>query len=262
MNEDKLKAFIVDDEAKAIKNLSALLGYFPFVELVGSSQHAAEARALLARQQIDLLLLDIQMPAETGFELLASIEERNFEVIFVTAYQEYALQAFKANAIDYLTKPIDIDDLENALDKVRKRMHKPTATNTQDSTFDQKLDQTLHAIATQGKMDKLMLPHLNGFKLIEIETIVSLEADGNYTVLHLNSLKKIVASKQLGQLEALLANPPFVRIHKSTLINLNFVEGYNSKNQEVQMKDGTQLIVARRKLEEFQSKLDSWVKKA
>ena len=261
MNEDKLRAFIVDDEAKAIKNLSALLGYFPFVELVGSSQHAAEARALLERQQIDLLLLDIQMPAETGFELLGSIQERNFEVIFVTAYHEYALQAFKVNAIDYLTKPIDIDDLENALDKVRKRKKEGVGGSARTVDFEQKMDQTLHAVATQGKMDKLLLPHLNGFKLIEIESIVSLEADGNYTILHLSSLKKIVVSKQLGHLEGLLPNPPFVRIHKSTLINLNFVDGYNSKNQEVQMKDGNQLIVARRKLEEFQRKMDCWVKK-
>ncbi len=245
----KLRAMVVDDEPKAVKNMQALLGYFPFVEVVGTASSAAEARQLLDRTETDLLFLDIQMPAETGFELLESLESRLFEVIFVTAYHEHAIRAFKANALDYLTKPVDIDDLELVLKKAQSRMAAQPVAQAEN------VARVLQAIATDGKMDKLMVPHLTGFRLIELEKIVSVEADGNYSIIHLTDFQKVVASRQLGQLEPLLPENQFLRIHKSTIINLRHVESFSSPTQEVSMADGSQLTVSRRRLEEFHARV-------
>jgi two-component system, LytTR family, response regulator len=248
----KLSAMVVDDEPKAVRNMVALLGYFPFVDIVGTAHDAEAARVLLHREKPDLLFLDIQMPAETGFDLLASLQERPFEVVFVTAYHEFALKAFKVNALDYLIKPVDIDDLETTLRKVQARKKEgPEARRAHDAA----VDKTLHSLATEGRMDKLLVPHLTGFRLVELEKIVYLEADGNYTVLHLIDFQKIVVSKQLGHLELLLSEAWFFRIHKSSIINLRHVEGFASPTQEVNMCDGAQLTVSRRRLDEFQTRI-------
>lgn len=255
----ELKVVLVDDEPKAIKNMTAMLSYFPFVEVIGTASNATDARLLLSQITPDVLFLDIQMPTETGFELLASLEHRPFEVVFVTAYQEHALKAFKANALDYLTKPVDIDDLEAVINKsINRKKEKTEAYKNEQYTG--AVDKALHSVATQGKMDKLMLPHLNGFRLVELDHIVYIEADGNYSVIHLIDFQKIVVSKQLGHLEPLLPESTFFRIHKSTIINLHHIEGFSSPTQEVSMKDGAELAVSRRRLEEFQEKITGLVR--
>jgi two-component system, LytTR family, response regulator len=248
-----IKALILDDEPKAVKNIMALLAPYKSIEIIGFANDAKAARQIMLNAQPDLIFLDINMPGENGFDFLESLTTRNFQVIFVTAHHEYALKALRANALDYLQKPIDIDELDNAIQKVEKvyEQRKTSVDNTQLSN----LVEMLHKLNKKEEIDKITVPHIGGFKILELKDIMYFEGDGNYTTIFLNSLEKLVVTRQLGHFEDILPESNFFRIHKSTIVNLNYITGYsNTEGNIAIMKDGNSLSISRRRLDDFLSK--------
>ena len=211
-----IKAYIVDDEADAISALSFLLGDFfaDHITLAGSAQTMTKAQKELSLLPVDLLFLDIQLAEGTGFQLLKNLRERSFEVIFVTAYDAYALEAFRTSAIGYLLKPIDIQEVKNAVNQGLQRIERQQTTA---------LEPVLSAYQ-QIMTDKIALPVSHGTQYIAKSDILWVEAEGSYSRLKLKEGKALVISKNLKRFETLLAPDGFTRIHNSYLVNVRSEE--------------------------------------
>ncbi len=187
-----LKALLIDDEFNNLESLQFLLqNDCEDVIVVGKVQNANDARDWLTHNSTDVVFLDINMPGENGFQLLNGLAKPNFKVVFVTAYNEYALQAIKASAVDYILKPINIDELRKAVAKVKMALISPTATQQNKEL----LEHLLQTIAKKTPPKKIALPQLGGISFIEVDEIVSLQADSNYTIIHLCNMQKLVISK-------------------------------------------------------------------
>lgn len=239
-----MKVVIIDDEkrtrdliAKMIDSFEMDITCFPIGENVQSGIKAIE------EVQPDLVLLDIQMPDGTGFELLNSIDERNFEVIFVTAFEEYALKAIKFSALDYVLKPIDSDELRTAIEK---------AIQTIDKKVDSSQLETLNYNIQNVNRKKLVLKTHESVHVVDLENIVRCEADRNYTSFYLNDGKKILVSKTLKEYETMLSGNHFFRVQQSHLVNLNYVNRFDKKNGgSVVMKDGSEVPLSPAKKDMF-----------
>src|SRR5688572_3299056 len=244
-----LKALIVDDEPKARENLQILLHDFvEGVEAVGLCENIAEATEAVRAHAPDVVFLDIQLQRETGFDLLTRLKEINFEVIFTTAYSEYAIKAFKFSAIDYLLKPIDIEELKRAVAKVEKR---------KDDTIGSRLNELMNNLKTNSVENyKLALPTSDGLVFIKMLDIIYCEASSNYTEITLADGKKYVVSRTLKEYEDLLEGYNFYRIHNSYLINLNAIKKYvRGDGGYVVMSDDKSLDVSKRKKDGFLSRI-------
>ncbi|RZK17792.1 MAG: response regulator transcription factor [Pedobacter sp.] len=253
-----LKAIIVDDEEFARSSLFFLLQQnCPEVEITGIARSVAEAKDILAHHTIDLIFLDIAMPGGNGFDLIPDAQKQNAGVIFTTAYDQYALKAIKANALDYLLKPIDIDELKIAVEKVAQHIKLFKSQNEND----ERISNLASNLATKSEIRKLTLPYGQGFKMIDVDDIIYIEADSNYSIVHLNSEEKITVSKVLREFEELLPTEQFVRVHKSNIINLNHLKEYNSKNGlQVFLKNGESINISRRRASDFFDKIKSFTK--
>jgi two-component system LytT family response regulator len=251
-----IRAVIIDDELNNIANLKFLLEHdCTAVEIAGTASNATEARALLATVIPDVVFLDISMPGENGFELLDSLPNRKFQVIFVTAHSEYALQAIKASAVDYLLKPVNIDDLVAAVNKVQQRLNNKTSL-AQDQYL---LNELLLNIKSKESPAKIALPQLGGFTFLDIHQIVSLQADSNYTIIHKKDMQKMVVTRTLKDFEDILDSNHFFRIHKSYIVNLACVKEYSTSDGGiVKMEDGNVWSVSRRQLDLFLQKMKSF----
>jgi two-component system LytT family response regulator len=184
------------------------------------------------------------MPKMNGFEMLEQLHEINFHLIFVTSYDAYALKAIRFSAIDYLLKPVDREELQTAVQKVVKRMQVPLPEQLKII-----LEKIQHPASASNK---IALPTMEGLQMIAIESIISGEADDNYTTLHLKDNKKIVVSSTLKIIEELLEDHSFIRIHRSYLVNLKEIEKYmKADGGYVVMSDGSQIYVSRNKKEEL-----------
>ncbi|PRY53127.1 LytTR family two component transcriptional regulator [Arcticibacter pallidicorallinus] len=247
-----LQAIIVDDEEYSRKSLFFLIQEnCPDVHVSHIAQSAQEARDFVASNRIDLAFLDIAMPRETGFDLLPALQKQNVMVIFTTAYDQYALKAIKSNAVDYLLKPIDISELKESVNKA-VRWAELISAQPASSKQEQKAEDWTK---TADSKSKITLPHAHGYHVIELEDIVYVEADSNYSVFHLKKGDKIVISKPLKEFELYLEEGSFMRIHKSIIINFRFVSEYSTRNgTQVILKDGRALPVSRRKSNEFQER--------
>jgi two-component system, LytTR family, response regulator len=252
-----LRVVILDDEKSAITVLRhKLLKNFPEeLEVVGTFDDPEDALAGLGALRPDVLFLDVEMPGMSGLELLEHLPERGFEVVFTTAYQQYAIEAIRRSALDYLVKPIDEGDLKNAVERIfsKKKAQKTPVAAPPDIYL---LTQALRE--AQVTTAKLSIPTTEGLLLIPISEIVRLEGSGSYAVIHTSTKQKIVASKNLSEFEELLAaQPHFFRIHKSHLINLNHVVRYlRGEGGSVILSDGSEAEVARRRKEEFLERLN------
>lgn len=248
-----MRAFIVDDEEKNIKNLAFLLKEdCEGIEIVGHANSASKARSWLCANKADVIFLDINMPIESGFDLLNSIAERDFQVIFVTAYDEYALRAIKASALDYLLKPVKIEELKLAVQKLKIKISNP---GIQEKNMEL-LENLLLTVYKKAPSKKIALPHLGGISFIEVNDIVSLQADSNYTIIHLSNMKKHVITKTLKDFEELMDPEQFVRIHKSSIVNLDYIKEYTTTDGGmVKMTDGSQWSISRRQLDAFLEKM-------
>ena len=251
-----LKAIIVDDEEFARSSLFFLLQQnCPDVEITGIARSVAEAKDILEHHPINLIFLDIAMPGGNGFELIPDAQKHQAAVIFTTAYDQYALKAIKANALDYLLKPIDIDELKVAVDKVVAH------TRLYHQEGDDRMSNLASSLSNRSEIRKLTLPYGQGFKMVDVDDIIYIEADSNYSVFHLNNQDKITVSKVLREFEELLPSDQFVRTHKSSIINLNHLKEYNSKNGlQAVLKNGDSINVSRRRASDFFEKIKLFTK--
>jgi len=251
-------AIIIDDEKNIREALSILLSqYCPEIHIIGLADSAGEGRKLLENNKVDFIFLDISMPREDGFAFLRSITGITYGIIFVTAYQEYALKALKANAVDYLMKPINPFELQEAVNKAIYSHELRRSYSEMREVYTQSLNNIHeHLQSKNDQVTKLTVPDKLGFRLINVTELMYLQADDNYTVLNLTGDRKFVATRTLGEFEKMLEGSEFFRIHKSTLINMNYLVGYSSyQGNFAELKDGSRLDISRRKLSEFREKV-------
>ena len=244
-----LKAIIVDDETDCCETIAELLQtYCPEVEVTGIYHNGAEALPAILQHPPDLVFLDVEMPKMNGFEMLEQLPAVNFEIIFTTSYDQYALKAIRFSAIDYLLKPVDSDELQKAIQKVTRRSQKPIAEQLEI------LMQKIHQPSTP--INKIAMPTMEGLQMIPVESIISCESDSNYTKLILKNNKNIIVSKTLKEIEELLEEHSFVRVHRCFLANLNEVEKYvKGEGGYLVMSDGSSIDVSRTKKELLLKKL-------
>ncbi len=244
-----IRAFIIDDEPGCCKTLSLLLErYCSEVEVTGIFNNGLEALEAINAASPDLVFLDVQMPKMNGFEMLEKLPAINFHLIFTTSYDQYALKAFRFSAIDYLLKPIDREELQQAVQKVLQRSEIPAAEQLQ------LMFQKLHH--PSSPINKIALPTMEGLQMIPVQTIISCEAHDNYTTLILKDNKKLVISFTLKVIEEMLEEYSFIRVHRSYLININEVEKYvKADGGYVVMSNGTNIYISRNKKEELLKKL-------
>ncbi|HEX5625984.1 MAG TPA: LytTR family DNA-binding domain-containing protein [Saprospiraceae bacterium] len=237
----KLKTIIIDDEKSSIDSLRfELKEYCPEVQIMDTCQDPVKAVELLQRLEPDLLFLDIEMPGMNGFELLQQLPEYAGQVIFVTAYDQFAINAFEFNAVDYLLKPVRKSKLIAAVQKVMERQ------NVRVDKFN--LDALLQniRIQSQGGLETIALPTSDGFKMVHINDIAYLQAESNYTRVHLADRKIHLVSKTLKDMEEMIRFSQYFRAHKSYLVNLNHVDRYiRGQGGYLVMKDQVQIPVAR-----------------
>lgn len=251
-------AIIIDDEKNIREALSTLLSqYCPEIRLCGIAGSASEGRKLLDNNMVDFIFLDISMPKEDGFAFLRSIPSNNYGVIFATAYQEHALRALKANAVDYLMKPINPFELQEAVKKAILNHELRRSYSRIQEVYNQSLNNLQEHLQSKNDLvTKLTIPDKSGFRLVNVSELIYLQADDNYTVLYLTGDRKFLATRILGEFEKILEGPEFFRIHKSTIINLNFLVGYSSfQGNFAELIDGSRLDISRRKLPEFREKV-------
>jgi two-component system, LytTR family, response regulator len=242
-----MKAILVDDESDGIRTLQKLLErHCPQVQVVGIASNADAARELAGSVQPDVIFLDIQMPGKSGLDLLSELGNYTFEVVFVTAYNEYMLQAFQFSAADYILKPVDEDRLVEAVDRVSKRISEGKKAEQAPVL----LHNLVHA-GQPGAM-RLCLPTLKGFTVVKLEEVIYCEAERSYTLFHLLEGKTVTVSKPLVDYDTLLKGTSFLRVHKSFLINLLHIKEYiRGEGGQVIMTDGAEIEISRRRKDEF-----------
>lgn len=253
-------AIIVDDEYNVRQTLEILINQnCPEIKLIGKAESAEEGRKLLRENEVHFIFLDISMPIENGFDFLMSIKKEKYAIIFTTAYEEYALRAIKANAVDYLLKPIDREELKEA---VQKSIEYFNLRNKQ-TEFQKVYEESLENLSKQVKgetqaLKKITVVENLGFRIVEIDKIRYLEADSNYTILYINNFDKIVSSRSLGEFEKVLDPNIFFRIHKSHIINLNYLKSFTTyQGYFVLLDDNTRLSISRRRFLEFREAVNN-----
>ncbi|QHT70580.1 response regulator transcription factor [Rhodocytophaga rosea] len=246
-----IHTLIIDDEADGRNALRiAIEKYFPEVSIKGIYETPEQGLEAIRTTTPDLVFLDVQMPHMSGFDLLKHVSPFNFEVIFVTAHDQYAIKAIRFSALDYLLKPVDIDDLRVALEKVKERLHHKNAQHQYQSV--------LHNIQHKaGKIERLAVPTQEGIEFFNTADIIFCEAEGSYTQLILTQKRKQLVSRNLKDFESLLADSGFCRVHHTYLINLRHVHKYiRGEGGYVIMTDNHHVDISRRKKEEFLQLLD------
>ncbi|MFN8243647.1 MAG: LytTR family DNA-binding domain-containing protein [Ferruginibacter sp.] len=238
-------AIIVDDETKGRLALrEKLTAYCPEVNIIAEASNGQEALFLIRQYQPQLVLLDIEMPKMNGFEMLNELKEKNFHIIFTTAYDQYAIRAIRYAAFDYLLKPIDIEELKTAVAKIA------AAENLQTQKQLQLLEQNLQQ--PKKLLHKLAVPTLEGLFFFDLSEIVHLEANSNYTLIYFSGKPKITASRTLKEFEEILPEDIFFRTHHSHIINLHFIKRYiRGDGGQIELLNGDYVDVSRRKKEEF-----------
>ncbi len=242
-----IRGLVVDDENKSRENLKILLNEFcEDVEVIGLASTIKEATDIINTLKPDVVFLDIQMHKETGFDLLEQFDKINFEVIFTTAHSEFALKAIKFSAVDYLLKPIDINELQWAIEKVKNKIKNKSFSKANIDLLLQNLKPH-----TEQKY-KLALPTSNGLVFVKLKDIIYCEADSNYTNIYTQDGKKHIVSKTLKEYDELLHEHNFFRIHKSYLINVNEIKEYiRGEGGYVIMNNSISLDVSKRRKDEF-----------
>lgn len=243
-----IRTIIVDDEKHCIDRLTTLLKehFAEEVELIATASSVEEGVVCVKKQKPDLLFLDVQINDKTGFDLLKSLENPGFDLIFTTAFEKYAVQAFRFSAIDYLLKPVEAEELSSAIEKI---IHKKTKDN-----LSLRIEELIKNTGSQSK--KIGLPTLNGIVFIPVADIVRCEADSNYTDIFLKNKQKITSSKTLKEFEDLLTDYNFYRVHNSFLVNLDCVKSYNKgKGGSLQLSDGSTVEVSTRRKDDLLKKL-------
>jgi two-component system LytT family response regulator len=241
-----IKVLLVDDEKHCLETLSWQLTKFcPHVEIVAACNSADQALEVLRNNTVDLTFLDIEMPHMNGFEMLQQFKRIPFEIIFTTAYDMFAVKAFKFSALDYLLKPIDKDELILAVEKVKHKRAQPILPEQLNILF-----QSLYQQAQPSQ--KIALPTMDGLEFIKAEDIVHCQSEGNYTHIYLKDGAKFLICRTLKETEELLDGHNFLRVHHSHLINLNHIKKYvKGDGGYVIMSNNTSISVSRSRKEEL-----------
>jgi two-component system LytT family response regulator len=246
-----IKAIIIDDEQHCIDRLQKLLQQYcsSDVQVMGAFSSFEQGMKAIRGLEPALVFLDVELQDRKAFELLQQLGKINFAVIFTTAHQQYAVQAFKFSALDYLLKPIDPDDLTQAVLKVKEKNSKEEMSVKLDSLF-----HNLKSI--QGVAKKISVPTVSGFSLINVSDIIRCQSDINYTTIFLKDKQKIIVAKTLKEFEELLSNYDFYRVHNSHLVNLHYIKNYNKgKGGFVSMADNSTVEVSTRRKDDFLKRL-------
>lgn len=231
----KLNAILVEDEAKSREILrNYLTKYCPNISILGEASNVDEALTLIRNNELDVVFLDVEMPYGNAFDLLDKVGNIDFETIFVTAYDHYAIDALNAHASYYLMKPISIDELIKAVDYV-----------TEIKTKEDALQDQVLVPKTNAVNGKITIPQQDGFEVLETDNILYCKADDNYTEIYLNNNKKKLVSKTLKYIEESLKDANFARVHKSYLVNVNEVVKYvKGKGGSVVLSNGKEIMVS------------------
>lgn len=245
-----IKVLIIDDEERAQRVLKNLITtFFSDLEIVAICSNVPDAVLQINKLQPDVVFCDIDMPQYSGLELLSFFKEVNFELIFATAHSEYAIQAFEMSAIDYLLKPIELDKLEAAIEKLRKKI--------KTSTMYERL-QILKSNLTENVIHNIALPVTDGLVFIETKKIVLIEADGAYTKVWLSEDKPILISKNLKFFEKLVQNHlQFYKVHRSSIVNINFIQKYSKREGYLTLLNGISTKIAREKKKDFEEHISN-----
>ena len=238
----KLTALIIVDELHCIETLQWQLDrYCPEVELLGTYSSPVEGLKAIKDLQPDILFLDVEMPEMTGFEMLEAIPKIEFKVIFTTAHDKFAVDAFKVSALDYLIKPIDDDELMAAVGKAKG----DTSNKANDAQADT-VRHLLNQIQDKKLSDRIYLPTMSGLEFVDTSTVLRCESDSNYTTLFIRDNEKITVSKTLKDIEEMLHDPQFFRVHNSHIVNLKEVDKYvKGDGGHLVLKDGSVIPVSR-----------------
>lgn len=240
-----LKAILVDDEVNSLENLqNKLEKYCPAVKILSALQKPEEAISIIRQQKPDVLFLDIEMPKMNGFRLVEELSDFEGEIIFITAYNHFAIEAMRISAFDYLVKPVSIADLQNAITRLQQQRSKHTK---------ERLNVLKQSIEENKSQDnKIAVPTGEGLEFIVIKNIIRIESSANYSRLFLVNKQSLLVTKLLKDFEELLMPYRFFRVHNSHLINLNYISKYiRGEGGQVVMENGDVVDVSRRKKEEF-----------
>lgn len=241
-----INCIIVDDEKHCIDRLSSLLTEYFSNEIciINCFSNITNAEAGILNNKPDLLFLDVEIGKETGFQLLERLKPLTLNVVFTTAFDKFAVRAFKHSAVDYLLKPIDKDELNEAILKVKSKLSV--------ETNNYKINTLLYNLNANQSEKRICLPDLNGITVLEVKEIISCESDSNYTIIYKKDKTKLTVSKTLKEVEEMLEGLRFFRVHHSHLINMNYIKNYHKgKGGSVTMIDGSEIEVSTRRKEDF-----------
>jgi two-component system LytT family response regulator len=244
----KIKSIIVDDEKHGRENLAGILKqYCPEVTLLGEANSVDAAISLIHQHKPDLVFLDIEMPKANGFQLLEHFKDFNFEVIFVTAYGNYAIKAIRFSAADYILKPINYKELKTAVEKVANRI--------QQKQENLRMKQLMYNLG-QPANPRIGLPTGERIEFVEVNKIIRCQGEGNYSHIYFEENKHLLVAKTLVEFEDLLQEYSFIRVHKTHLVNLKHVAAYlKTDGGTLQLSNGDKVAVSRRRKEEVQNRL-------
>ncbi|MCU4164071.1 LytR/AlgR family response regulator transcription factor [Carboxylicivirga caseinilyticus] len=236
-----IRALIIDDEENNINNLKDLLQYYcPEVEICDTAQNAAEGIKKIKAVQPELVFLDVQMPGGTGFELLEALSPITFQVIFVTAFDQYAIRAIRFCAIDYLLKPVDILDLQQAVQRAIRNLQEKNQIHAPQQFIENRKQ--------EANKQKIGLPTAERILFVELHEITRCVGESNYTHVYLMDGKSILISKTLKEFDELLCDKGFTRVHQSHLVNLKYVRSFEKYDGGyLKMNDGTSIPVSRQR---------------
>jgi two-component system LytT family response regulator len=240
-----IRSIIVDDEFDAVNFIQSLISsYCPDLEVVGTAHSALEGIKLIRDKEPDLVFLDVEMPHGSGFDLLANFPRKTFDVIFITAFNHYAIKAIKFSAVDYILKPININEFLEAVKKVVQARDEKSSKESSFATLFENLRSTLP--------HKLAIPTTDGMEYINTKDIIRVEADRSYSMFYLNDGRKFLVSRNLKEYQELLGDRNFFRTHNSHLINLDYVKKYyRHDGGYVEMSDGSTVAISRNKKDLF-----------
>lgn len=238
------KAIIIDDENRTRDLIAKMINSFGLdIEAVSAGENVQSGIKAIEEHQPDIVFLDIQMPDGTGFDLLKAIPDKNFEVIFITAHEEFAIKAIKFSALDYILKPVDPEELRTAVEN---------ALNTMGNKRDESQFEALQNNISAQQKRRLVLKTQESVHVVDLDQIIRCESDRNYTSFYLTENRKILVSKTLKEFETLLIGYNFIRVQQSHLINLDYVDRYNKGNGgSVVMRDGSEVPLSPAKREIF-----------
>jgi len=246
-----IEAVLVDDENKAREYLTNIISKnCPNIRIIGYASNAEEGFQIIDELKPSLVFLDVEMPGGNGFDMLERFDSVNFDVIFTTAYDHYAIKAIEYSAIGYLMKPISKDRLTEAVEKVNAR-------KANQVTLDSSIELLLSNLKTDSVPQRIAIPDSKGLSFVNIDDIVRCQSAGNYCILHLVEGRTVTSTKTLKEFEELLSEYNFFRIHQSHLINLNNVNHYTKGREgQVELSDGSKVDIARSKKAEFMAKFN------